>query len=222
MTDPSDARNCALRRPSSSSFAVSDHFTYFILPFGYRAQRSRESGDRQYLADELCGTDARLTDGPDGDGSSQKVRDRWEARQRYLVPEMRYVLFQRARWFRLFQPSAIGQMEPVTLVGSLIRGESTTPRQLKFLAGSPEVVLFEWNRAVSARGEDRLDPSCVGLRLLPAVLDGTQAPILGDLLDFNQALRYVRRPTFVDARSSLVLTTGVNQEPVRYSADQEE
>ncbi len=224
----------ALTQPSN---VPRSHYTYFIVPFGYELGRIEAAADvpLEYHRDDYSNTpDGHLNEGSfgtylqilDDQGllrqedkhlTCEELHDLAEARRDYLLPETRLTLFSRARWFRLQeQKSGNASGRRAELSGALTPNYPNKP--IPFRA-TVELFLLEWDRArrveenatgsVKASAQSVAEPivEAVGFLLFVAVLDDSQSPSLETLLDFNERMRYLKRP-YKEARSQLTLWLG--------------
>lgn len=201
---PSIASQLHLARPLPYQ---NSHYTYFIVPFTYRLQGTEGStaGVLRYVPDDEHGIHIETVDGErELEDSRFRPDARRLGRDRYLLPEARISLFNRAKWFRLRadDPDALWEGEIKFNTGS---NEKPCIETLRFNAGPIEVVLFEWERS-SERATNERNAEDVGMLLVPVVLEPDLqggAVSLANLLDFNERFRYIDLPTWDKAQSDL-------------------
>lgn len=150
-------------------------YSRFVLPFAYTAYTPKSIGSN-----------------PQGPSFIPANPPNREGRVAYLTEETARVLFERARWLRLKDPS------------------HTWPRRvtLQFRDGfrwavgisAPWLVLFEWSK--NGRRAHEADALQTGFLIVEVhfekdggdPVDPGRGPILDDLLELNELFRYWRRP----------------------------
>lgn len=129
---------------------------------------------------------------------------RLRARYRYLLPETRRTLFERARWFYLSRQEQGAREQPVSLRGRL-RFVQGGIEPIRFRA-VPRVVLFEWEQARAQRRDDDLG-YLIGFLLLDTVIDKIDGTPFDDFLEVNLRLRYLETPSWNGYASQLEIET---------------
>jgi len=176
-----------------------NHYTYFIVPFGYRIQTIQKDDDAmlEYAHDPDYAT--HLAHIYPGDAARTCKRPReLQDRKDYLLPETQLTLFTRARWFQL---QSIGDQKRATLHGKLATRDNKGHSADVAFTGTAELILFEFPAAVVKADVDT-NVGTVGLLLFSVVLDDSPVqrhhPTFADLLLVNEHLRYLTRPYFAD------------------------
>ena len=196
MPEPSAASQSGARPVTAPAIGdplcVPASFARFIVPFAYRLDRKAGPLSAATTRFVEAGADDWLHGANAGKLDRRILFDL--ARRRYLTHETAEVLFSRARWFVLHDPSA----ESARVWKSVKLARHDGSGEYRVVFRPPALVLFETDQQCAS--PDDHDILQTGLLVLEAFYpkpeDNEKGPDLADILAFHEAFRHTRRPFF--------------------------